>query len=156
MFASCFLKRALPFTLTLVLGALLGGFVNLFDTRTDNQVGVLRVGTRRGCSHSRGRFYATAKSTNVIPVSEPNTKYTKEAWERGVTGVVRLRVTFDASGEITQVETVEGLPYGLTEEAKKVAWQKKFIPATVDGQPVTVTQDVDYVFSLSDRMAAGL
>ena len=158
MFASCFVKRALPFTLTLLIGALLGGFFNFLNlfgaARPAVRVETVRTRSHYGCSHSRSRM--SAQTTNVIPVSEPNTKYTKEAWDRGITGVVRLRVTFNSGGYISNVETVEGLPYGLTEEAKKVAWQKKFIPATVNGEPVTVTQDVDYVFSLSDRMAAGL
>ena len=87
---------------------------------------------------------------------EPNTRYTKEAWEKGITGTVRLRVTFGADGEIKDVVPVLGLPYGLTEEAAKVAWRAKFIPATERGRPVTVTKEMDYVFSLNDRMAAGL
>ncbi len=155
MFASYFLKRALPFMLTLLLGATLGGFANLFNWRTSRPVTTVRVRRPYSCSHSR-RNVAQSDSTPLIPISEPNTKYTREAWDRGITGVVRLRVTFNANGSVTSVETVEGLPFGLTEEAKKVAWQKKFIPATTNGEPVTVTQDVDYVFSLSDRMAAGL
>ena len=69
---------------------------------------------------------------------------------------MRLRVTFGADGEIKDVVPVLRLPYGLTEEAEKVAWRAKFIPAREDGAPVTVTKEVDYVFSLNDRMAAGL
>ena len=158
MFASCFLKRALPFTLTLMLGAALGNFFGLINL-SGGRAAATRAESRReraayGCSYSRHKSYV--QSTAVVPVSEPNTKYTREAWERGVTGVVRLRVTFHADGYISNVETVEGLPYGLTEEAVKVAWQKKFIPATENGKPVSVTQEVDYIFSLNDRMAAGL
>jgi TonB family protein len=140
-----------------MLGAALGnffGFINFSGGRAATRAESRRAHSSYGCSYSRHKNYV--QSTAVVPVSEPNTKYTREAWERGVTGVVRLRVTFHAGGYISDVETVEGLPYGLSEEAVKVAWQKKFIPATENGKPVTVTQEVDYIFSLNDRMAAGL
>lgn len=157
MFASYFLKRALPFTLTLIVGAALGGVVHLFGTRADNPVSVPRARRHYDCPSSR-TYTARPEYPSVVatPVFEPNTRYTREAWNHGVTGVVRLRLTISADGDVTSVETIEGLPYGLTEEAQKVAWRTKFEPARVNGQPVAATQNEDYIFSLSDRMAAGL
>ena len=158
MFASYFLKRALPFTLTLVVGAALGGlfnFVNPFGARPTAATRAESVRARNAYAYSYSRRNY-ARTTPAVTIYEPNTKYTREAWERGITGVVRLRLMIDASGSVTKVETVDGLPYGLTEEARKVAWETKFSPATVNGERVSVTQDVDYIFSLSDRMAAGL
>ncbi len=70
--------------------------------------------------------------------------------------MVSLRVTFGADSEIKNVVPVRRLPDGLTEEAERVAWQIKFVPATENGWPVAVTKEMDYVFSLNDRMAAGL
>jgi TonB family protein len=151
-----YLKRILPFTLTFVIGASLGGFAGLFKTRTTYTT---RRGefVLRGSGFERGHGHRSCRtSTPVVHTFEPNTRYTREAWEKGITGTVRLRVTFGADGEIKAVEPVLGLPYGLTEEAEKVAWRAKFIPATERGRPITVTKEMDYVFSLNDRMAAGL
>jgi Gram-negative bacterial TonB protein C-terminal len=148
-----YLKRILPFTLTFLIGAGLGGFAGLFKSRLVSRSEFVLQGSGVGRGH---RYRGCKQSTPVIHTYEPNTRYTKEAWEKKVTGTVRLRVTFGADGEIKDVVPVLGLPYGLTEEAAKVAWRAKFIPATERGRPVTVSKDLDYVFSLNDRMAAGL
>ena len=151
---SCFLKRVLPFSLTLIVGVLLGSAFGLFAPRSTRQARfVYTHGSRADHGH---RYGSCRKSSPVVHTYEPNTRYTREAWEKRVTGTVRLRVTFGADGEIKDVVTVLGLPYGLTEEAAKVAWRAKFIPAAENGVPVTVTKEMDYVFSLNDRMAAGL
>jgi TonB family protein len=145
----------LPFTLTLLIGAALGSAMSFFSPRAIREkksVSVQRTYTA-GCKFKQKSFNS---STSPIYTYEPNTRYTREAWRRGVTGVVRLRVNFGADGTIKSVVPTERLPYGLTKEAEKVAWQIRFIPATVNGEPVSVTKDVDYVFSLNDRMAAGL
>lgn len=163
MFLPLFLKRALPFTLTLVLGSLAGGASDLFQrlgTGERAETGVLVFkghGRRHGCRERARRWSRERKASPVVYTYEPNTHYTEEALRRGVTGVVRLRVTFGAGSQIEAVEPVLGLPFGLTEEAERVAWNTRFRPATDEwGWPVTVTKEVDYVFSLSDRMKAGL
>ncbi len=160
MFLTLVLKKILPFTLTLALGSLFGGAFELFGARSDAGAKWRgRADARRsysGCRSGRGRRAVHAQSTPVVYTYEPNTHYTEEAMRRGVTGVVRLRVTFGASGRIERVEPVLRLPHGLTEEAERVAWQTRFTPATDNGVPVTVAKEVDYVFSLSDRMKAGL
>ncbi len=148
-----YLKRILPFTLTFIIGVGLGGFAGLFKTRTPHRAAFVLSGS--GFEH--GHRYRSCKTTTpVVHTFEPNTRYTKEAWAKGITGTVRLRVTFGADGEIKEVVPVLRLPYGLTEEAEKVAWRARFIPATERGTPVTVTKEMDYIFSLNDRMAAGL
>jgi len=40
------------------------------------------------------------------------------------------------------------LPNGLTEQAIAAARQIKFVPATRDGQPITVTKIIEYNFSI--------
>ncbi|HEX5706759.1 MAG TPA: TonB family protein [Pyrinomonadaceae bacterium] len=162
MFATWFLQRVLPFTLTLLVGSLAGGASGLFgwsgaSERAETGVLVFKERGRRGCRDRAARRWTRAKkSTPVVYTYEPNTRYTEEAMRRGVTGVVRLRVTFGAGGRIERVEPVLGLPYGLTEQAERVAWATRFTPASEHGVPITVTKEVDYVFSLSDRMKAGL
>lgn len=158
-----YLKRILPFTLTLLAGVALGGFFNLFGSRaveknkfaTSDAMFVRVERDGRSCSKDRS-MRLREKSSPLSITYEPNTRYTKEAWAKKTTGVVRLRVTLGADGEVKEVEPLARLPHGLTEEAEKVAWRIKFNPETVGGVPVTVQRDFDYVFSLNDRMAAGL
>ena len=68
--------------------------------------------------------------------------------ENKVEGVVRLRVTFLASGEIGEITVVSGLPNGLTEEAVKAARSIRFEPAKKNGVPYSVTKTVEYTFTL--------
>ena len=163
MLPSTILQRVLPFVLTLTLGALSASAVKLFRAsgaheRAETGVFVFKEGGRSGCRDRGARRWAVAKKARpVVFTYEPNTRYTEEAMRRGVSGVVRLRVTFAAWGSVEGVEPVLKLPYGLTEEAERVAWQTRFEPATdARGRTISVTQEVDYVFSLNDRMKAGL
>ena len=68
--------------------------------------------------------------------------------ENKVEGVVRLRVTFLASGKVGEVTVVSGLPNGLTEQAIEAARKIKFEPAKKDGVAYTVTKLVEYTFTL--------
>ncbi|HEX8853132.1 MAG TPA: energy transducer TonB, partial [Pyrinomonadaceae bacterium] len=119
MFSSCILKKALPFTLTLLVGAALGQFFNSSSSeREASRVSVMRTRTKSyGCDYKRSfrarkqqQMRTLPASSLPVPVFEPNTKYTKEAWERKVTGVVRLRLTVGKTGRVTKVEVLEGLP----------------------------------------------
>lgn len=63
-------------------------------------------------------------------------------------GIVVLRVTFLASGEIGTISVISGLTKSKTEASVKAAKKIKFQPAIKDGKPVNVTKIVQYVFSL--------
>ena len=65
-----------------------------------------------------------------------------------VEGVVRLRVTFLASGEIGEIKVVSGLSNDLTEQAIAAARKIKFEPAKKNGVPYTVIKTVEYNFTL--------
>src|SRR5919107_73798 len=98
-----YLKRILPFTLTFIIGAGLGGFAGLFKSRVTTQRGDF-VFYGSGGGHGHGHKYRGCDtSTPVVHTYEPNTHYTREAWEKKITGTVRLRVTFGADGEIKAV-----------------------------------------------------
>jgi len=77
---------------------------------------------------------------------KPPAQYTEEARKRDIRGRVILRVVLRASGDITDIEVIKGLPYGLTEECIKVAHRIKFEPAVKDGQKVSQYVDAQYVF----------
>ena len=81
-------------------------------------------------------------------VSRPKPSYTEEARKNQIAGVVVLRAVFSASGQVTNIHAVSGLPNGLTEQAIAAAKQIKFVPATKDGRPVSTWMQLQYDFNL--------
>jgi protein TonB len=81
-------------------------------------------------------------------ISRPKPNYTDAARVNAITGVVRLRVVFSASGQIGSISPVSGLPYGLTEQAIAAAKQIRFEPAKKNGVPVTSSKIIEYTFTI--------
>lgn len=81
-------------------------------------------------------------------ISKPEPTYTDGARSAQVTGTVVLRVVFSATGEVTNIREVSGLPEGLTGRAVGVARQIKFIPAIKDGRFVSMYIQLEYNFNL--------
>lgn len=80
--------------------------------------------------------------------SKPRALFPELAVFYGVDGTITLRVTFLASGQIGAIEPVNKLPFGLTMSAVEAAKKMKFVPATKDGTPYTVTKLVQYSFTI--------
>lgn len=91
--------------------------------------------------------------TGIVFLSRPRADYSDKARSRGFSAQVVLRVTFLANGEIGDIadETTKKkekiAKYGLLDEAVKAAKKIKFVPATVNGQPVTVSKLIAYNFT---------
>jgi TonB family protein len=92
---------------------------------------------------------AAPTTTNLEVISKPPVQYTSEARQLKVEGDVVLRVTFLATGQVVIQGVVKGLGHGLDEEARKVASQIRFRPATRDGQPVDLTTTITISFQLA-------
>ncbi len=92
---------------------------------------------------------AAPVSTNLEVISKPPVQYTAEARELKVQGDVVLRVTFTSSGQVVVQGVLHGLGHGLDEEARRVAQQIRFRPATRDGQPVDLTTNITITFQLA-------
>jgi len=75
-------------------------------------------------------------------------KYTEEARQNKVQGVVVLQVVFHANGAITDIKTIRGLPDGLTERAIEAAKKIRFNPAVKNGVPVSVRGTLEFSFNL--------
>jgi protein TonB len=75
--------------------------------------------------------------------------YTDDARAAGIEGRVRVQVTIDASGAITDAKVVSGLGHGLDESTVAAARRMNFSAATRCGKPVQST------FVLSMRFALG-
>jgi len=90
-------------------------------------------------------------------VTEPSVKsewtdgvYPEDARENNIEGVVRLQITVSPEGVVTHAVVVKGLGFGLDEEAKRRIRRFRFIPATRDGVPVSVTIPFNFRFALED------
>lgn len=92
---------------------------------------------------------AVPRSTNLEVLSKPPVQYTAEARQLRVQGDVVLRVTFTASGQVIVKGVVHGLGHGLDEEARRVAQQIRFRPATRDGRAVDLTTNITITFQLA-------
>lgn len=92
---------------------------------------------------------ATPRSTNLEVLSKPPVQYTAEARQLKIQGDVVLRVTFTAAGQVIIDGVVHGLGHGLDEEARRVAQQIRFRPATRNGQPVDQTTNITITFQLA-------
>ena len=78
-------------------------------------------------------------------------EYTDEAIEAGVEGVVGLGVSIDEEGCVVEVEVLESLPHGLTENAVAAMWRAVFRPAVEDGEAVGATYRTAVRFDLDGR-----
>src|SRR5579863_7272432 len=89
------------------------------------------------------------RTTEVEVLSKPPVRYTSEARQLRVEGDVVLSVTFLANGQVVVRGVIQGLGHGLDEEARRVAEQIRFRPATNNGQPVDVTTKITITFQLA-------
>ncbi len=88
-------------------------------------------------------------STSLEIVSKPPVEYTSEARRLRIQGDVVLRVTFTASGQVMVQGVLRGLGHGLDEEARRVAEQISFRPATRNGRPVDRMTNITITFQLT-------
>jgi TonB family protein len=78
-------------------------------------------------------------------------EYTDEARRRGIDGVVTAEVEFDINGAFSVLRVIQGLDYGLTENAIAALRKWIFAPAYRNGSPVSVIARVEIQFRLTDQ-----
>jgi protein TonB len=83
-------------------------------------------------------------------VREVKPKYTPEAMEAKIQGVVKLEAVVLETGAVGDVDVIESLDkvYGLDDEAIKCVSQWRFDPGTKDGKPVAVRVEIEMSFTL--------
>lgn len=86
-------------------------------------------------------------------LSKPPAYYTDIARRKGISGKVKLKITFLATGEIGDVVYVSEsskkkklTKYGLVEKAIEAAKKIKFTPQMENGQPIATTKSFEYGF----------
>jgi TonB family protein len=92
---------------------------------------------------------AEVQSTTLEVLSKPPVQYTTEAKQLRVQGDVVLQVTFTAGGRVIVQGILHSLGHGLDEEARRVAQQIRFRPATRNGQAVDLTTNITITFQLA-------
>jgi protein TonB len=93
-------------------------------------------------------FRSGEVTVKAIIISKPEPGFTEEARKNNVTGVVRLRVMLHASGLVTNISVVRGLPDGLSEKAAAAARAISFRPAQKDGRTVSQWALLEYNFNI--------
>jgi protein TonB len=78
-------------------------------------------------SHEDVCVEAVVRPKRKVPVVP---KYTLEARQAEIEGVVRVEVTIDETGQVVNARVVSGLGYGLDEAALMAARASTFEPAT--------------------------
>jgi hypothetical protein len=76
--------------------------------------------------------------TNISWVHRPTPMTTPEAQANKSTGEVWIKATFQRDGTITDIDVIRDVPF-MTESAVDALKRSRFRPATVNGEPVTVT-----------------
>jgi periplasmic protein TonB len=84
------------------------------------------------------------------PLGTFNPPYTDEARSAEVEGRVKLKLSVDAQGNVTDVQVLAGLGHGLDESAIATARRMKFTPASACSKPVSSTFIVGASFRLGE------
>jgi len=96
-----------------------------------------------------GSRQATNGSNTPVEITfKPKPDYTDEGRKQKVNGEVRLEVLFGSDGRVHVVRVLQGLGYGLDEQAVKAAEQIKFKPALHEGQPIDSMAQIHIIFEL--------
>ncbi|MDT4966324.1 MAG: hypothetical protein QOJ64_1061 [Acidobacteriota bacterium] len=119
---------------------------------------VIRSEVLREYEGMAGDENQNGRLNKVYPPSEVMTKarilrrtepqYTEEARKNNIAGTVVIRAVFAFDGKVRGIRVIQGLPFGLTLGSVQAARSIKFIPATVNGQPVSQFIQIEYNFSL--------
>ena len=86
--------------------------------------------------------------TEPVMLGEVKIPYPDEAKKNEIEGSVRLKVTLDPVGQVTEVAVISGPGYGLNEAAREALRRFRFKPATKGGENVGYTFVYTYTFLL--------
>jgi TonB family protein len=132
-----------------VASAGLPGGTGTASTGVTGKVASAGVPTAMVASAPVKQMTAAPAVTSIEVLSKPQVQYTSEARQLHIEGDVILRVTFTAAGQVVVEGVTRGLGHGLDEEARRVAQQIRFRPATRNGQAVDSTTTIRITFQLA-------
>lgn len=105
--------------------------------------------TATGSAHVQKAADTTPAFQMVVQLTQPVPVYTAEAKRLKIQGDVVLQVIFKASGTVEVLRVVQGLGYGLDENAEAAARAVQFKPAMQDGQPIDYPARIRVKFELA-------
>lgn len=85
---------------------------------------------------------------SFLIVRKARANFTNGARLRKVSGVVKLRVEFLATGMIGEIRLASSLDRGLDNSAFEAAKKIKFLPETINGKAVTIVKFIQYSFTV--------
>lgn len=77
-------------------------------------------------------------------------QYTDEARSAEIEGRVKLKLTVDAQGNVSDVQVMSGLGHGLDESSIATARRIKFAPGTACSKPVSASFIITFRFALGE------
>jgi TonB family protein len=89
----------------------------------------------------------TEVSRKAMILIKPEPHYTEDARQKKLRGNVVLRAVLSASGKLTNIQVVSGVPE-LAQSSIESAGKMFFIPAMKDGRFVSTPIELQYNFSL--------
>jgi TonB family protein len=81
-------------------------------------------------------------------LSQPDPDYPPEALAQRLSGVVRVTVTIDDTGQVIMAGALRGAPQLLRQAAVEAAYKASFKPVIADGIAVVGKGVIDYSFVL--------
>jgi TonB family protein len=94
---------------------------------------------------------AKAVGGDVTPpkiISQPSPTYTEEARQAKFSGTVTVSLIVDKNGMPQNVHVTKGVGMGLDEKAVEAVKQYRFKPATENGKPVAVFENIEVNFKI--------
>ena len=85
----------------------------------------------------------TTHDTHTPPLLEA-----QRARSESVSGRIIMRCVFASDGSVKYILVTESLPFGLTEAAIAAAKRIKFVPAAINGKPVSTYMQLEYNFAI--------
>lgn len=135
------------------------GLVNVNDKESidrlkvlDDELGVLihqiEEQTLRDTNDSQPPNAGDQTRTPLKVLSKPRPGYPERARKAGRKGSIVLLVMLMSSGQVGITFPLNSLGHGLDEAAIEAAKRIRFVPAKINGQPITLARRVEYTFDL--------
>jgi len=81
-------------------------------------------------------------------IRKVNPEYTEDARRHKTSGTIVVGMVLRASGEVTDIVIIKGLPHGLNDSAVRAAQAIEFEPAIKDDQKVSQYIRMEYGFNI--------
>src|SRR6266568_6536739 len=113
-------------------------------------VGFLAPATTDTLQDVPGKFEALDYDQPPRPIKITKPKYPKDAFAKGIDGIVEVEILIDARGKVTRTRLLKSVP-GLDQAALDTVNQWRFSPAMKNGHPVATIARAPVMFRIDRR-----